>query len=269
MLILCTKFISCSSCAQSSSHAHLVARSTSRAHLVHKVHLMLILCTQLPSLSAVGKTLGWQVAINSELTKDSKWSVIATLGSGDFNPSPLVFANGTTLLMWRHLARVHMLRAAQPVGPFAFNGSDNGCPANHSSSDAGCEWWHLFDQQVDARGLEDPFMFSQPHPTELATVTYHALFHDHKSFGGHAYSRDAVSWTFSSVVPYGNVVNFTDGSTVSMQRRERPHLVFDRDTGYISHLSTGVQPPPTNNKAPPSSATFQNDYTYTLIQPVA
>ena len=94
----------------------------------------------------------------------------------------------------------------------------------------------------------------------------HALFHDHKSFGGHAYSRDGVSWSFSSAPPYGNVVNFSDGSSVPMQRRERPHLIFDRASGYITHLVTAVQPPPSAAKAPPPG--FQNDYTWTSVQPV-
>ena len=95
--------------------------------------------------------------------------------------------------------------------------------------------------------------------------TYHALFHDHKSFGGHAFSSDGVAWTFSDVSPYSNVLNFTDGGAVALQRRERPHLAFD-SRGYILALSTSAQPPPTADKAPPPG--FQNDYCFTSIQPV-
>ena len=51
------------------------------------------------------------------------------------------------------------------------------------------------------------------------------------------------------------------------QRRERPHLILDAASGHITHLINGVQPLPTAGKAPPSAA-FQNDYTYTLIQPI-
>ena len=72
---------------------------------------------------------------------------------------------------------------------------------------------------------------------------------------------------YSSTAPYGNVVKFNDGSSVSMQRRERPHLVFDQH-GFITHLSTGVQPSPTKQKSRPS-LDFQTDYTYTLVQPVS
>ena len=53
-----------------------------------------------------------------------------------------------------------------------------------------------------------------------------------------------------------------------MQRRERPHLIFD-SAGMITHLVNGVQPPPTAGKSPPTTAKFQNDYVYTLVQPVA
>ena len=219
------------------------------------------------------------VSVSTSDSLTGKWVLNSTFGNGDFNPAPFVFANGTTLLMWRHLARVHMVRSPDVGGPFAFNGSDNGCKVGVASSDPGCRWWHLFPPAADKRGLEDPFIFTQPDPPharagakgggggsqQAAAVTYHALFHDHQSFGGHGHSRDGLTWTFSAVAPYSNNVTFTDGKTVSMQRRERPHLVFDAK-GYISHLANGVQPPPTLAKRPPAGA--QNDYVYTLLQPV-
>ena len=218
-----------------------------------------------------------EIASRSALSgaKEEKWKLEATIGNGDFNPSPLAMPNGSTLLMWRHLARAHMVSASSWRGPYAFNGSDGGCPSPGSSSEkrAGCKWWHLFNSSVDARGLEDPFMYVQPpHPAAAGNsqdATYHALFHDHKSFGGHAYSLAGATWTFSSVAPYSNVINWTKasgGGSVALQRRERPHLVFD-DQGFIIALSTSAQPPPTAAKSPPLG--YQNDYCYTSIQPVA
>ena len=195
------------------------------------------------------------------------WTLRATIGNGDFNPSPLVLPNGTTLLMWRHLARVHMVRAPSYRGPFAFNGSDGACP-NATSTDPGCRWWHLFNSTVDARGLEDPFVYTQPDGSDAGAPpqhTYHALFHDHVSFGGHAFSRDGVSWTYSDTPPYGNLLEFADGTSTRLQRRERPHLVFDAQ-GYIAALTTSAQPPPTAAKAPPAG--FSNDYSFTSVQPV-
>ena len=225
------------------------------------------------------------------------WELKATIGNGDFNPSPLLFPNGTTVMMWRHLARVHLVGPVQTwAGPFHFNGSDAACLNAASSISSsllpaagedgpptkvppGCSGWHLFSKEVDARGVEDPFMWTQRtedvdhgqvssfNKTQTPSATYHALFHDHKSFGGHAFSLDGITWTYSAVPPYTNVVNFTDGTSVVLQRRERPHLIFDA-SGRITHLSNGVQPPPTEGKAPPN-ASFENDYTYTLIHPIA
>ena len=63
-------------------------------------------------------------------------------------------------------------------------------------------------------------------------------------------------------------LKMTHTNTLGRQRRERPHLILDPGTGQITHLINGVQPPPTADKAPPGSS-FQNDYTYTLIQPIA
>ena len=209
-----------------------------------------------------------------------KWALRATIGNGDFNPSPLLLPNGSALLMWRHLARTHMVAAASWAGPYAFNGSDGACPLPTAAAaargtavadddpepDPGCEWWHLFNTTVDARGLEDPFMFVQPAATAGAPPTYHALFHDHESFGGHAFSSDGASWTFSGVPPYSNVLAYGDGGgSVALQRRERPHLAFD-SRGFILALSTSAQPPPTAAKSPPAG--FQNDYSFTSVQPV-
>lgn len=44
--------------------------------------------------------------------------------------------------------------------------------------------------------------------------------------GAHAYSRDAVTWTTSATAPYTTLVNFTDGTSQDMHRRERPQLVL-------------------------------------------
>ena len=67
-------------------------------------------------------------------------------------------------------------------------------------------------------------------------------------------------------VPFSNEVAYTDGDVSVLQRRERPHLIFD-DRGYITHLTNGVQPPPTKTRSPPNKH-MQNDYTYTLVQPI-
>ena len=57
--------------------------------------------------------------------------------------------------------------------------------------------------------------------------------------GGHAFSRDAETWTMSVTAPYSTLVQFSDGSNATYRRRERPQLLLDGD-GRPLYLSTGV-----------------------------
>ena len=71
--------------------------------------------------------------------------------------------------------------------------------------------------------------------------------------GRHAFSRDSVSWTSSSTPPYSGLVEFADGSSKVMSRRERPQLVLS-ETGQPRYFSSGVQD--------------EADHTYTLVMEV-
>ena len=59
----------------------------------------------------------------------------------------------------------------------------------------------------------------------------------------HAYSPTGASgdWHWqTSAAAYTNAVTMTNGSTVHLGRRERPHLLFDSATGRPTHLFTAV-----------------------------
>lgn len=90
----------------------------------------------------------------------------------------------------------------------------------------------------NTHGIEDPFVYLQPATKTAPYTSYHAVFHDHSTFGGHAFSSDGVTWTYSTTVPFGNKVTYDDGSSVLLQRRERPHLIFN-EHGEITHLTSG------------------------------
>lgn len=143
---------------------------------------------------------------------------------------------------------MHLASAARWDGTYRYNGTGTIFPG------------------LDAHGIEDPFVYLQPTPWDESRPTFHAIFHDHSTIGGHAFSSDGVSWTYSPVVPFNATVQYDDGGRVTFERRERPHLVFDQ-RGFPSHLTSGVQPPPTASRVPPSDA-FRNDYTYTLVVPL-
>jgi hypothetical protein len=65
--------------------------------------------------------------------------------------------------------------------------------------------------------------------------SFHAIFHSDVekncggAAGGHAWSSDGgVSWEFSPYNAFGNQVVLTNGSTITLRQRERPHLVLDQ-----------------------------------------
>ena len=80
-----------------------------------------------------------------------------------------------------------------------------------------------------ANDCEDPFIYQD------ARGGFHALLHLLEgphfcqgvlcNVGVHAWSEDAVAWFFTGAA-YTNAVAFTDGGSVLLVRRERPHLAF-------------------------------------------
>ena len=97
----------------------------------------------------------------------------------------------------------------------------------------------------------------QPWPDAPGTSSYHAVFHDHATFGGHAYSADGIRWTYSDVVPFSNRVEYTDDTVVRLQRRERPHLIFAEGSRTIIALTNSAEP-----------GGISGDRTFTLVQGV-
>lgn len=126
---------------------------------------------------------------------------------GDINPAPLVLPNGSVVMMWRggdHWYDVHL--ASSPnwaAGPY------------NSSLSGSC----FTNIDTKRRGVEDPFMFRQPWPDVPGSFSYHAIFHDHSTFGGHAFSEDGHKFTYSPEVPFSSAVNYTDGTQVFIPPR--------------------------------------------------
>lgn len=61
---------------------------------------------------------------------------------------------------------------------------------------------------------------------------------------------------------YNTTVQFVDGTAEAFYRRERPELLFDGDTGEVTHLLSGVE----RAKTGPGPNTYQ--YSMSLLQPV-
>ena len=79
---------------------------------------------------------------------------------------------------------------------------------------------------------------------------WHALLHNLEGphmcagtecqVGVHAYSHNGYDWEYSGTA-YTSQINLTDGSSIRLNRRERPHLVFAEDTRKVVALSTSAQ----------------------------
>jgi len=112
-------------------------------------------------------------------------------------------------------------------------------------------------------GAEDP---SNIWTTTMrdGTTAYHTIFHDEQATrcmlgqcsasGRHAFSLDGRSWRYASEDAYQREVSFTDGRTITLDTRARPHIILDPQTGEPIALSTGVK------------ETDESGYVWTMVQ---
>ena len=117
-------------------------------------------------------------------------------------------------------------------------------------------------------GCEDPYVWRDRRNASI----YHAIVHAFTPFyGAHAWAYAppgrnwsahgaALEWRISGAA-YGNEVTFTDGSSRTFVRRERPHLIWSKDGLVPIALTNGVQYEGHANIP-------DGDGTFTLIQPL-
>lgn len=137
-------------------------------------------------------------------------------------------------------------------------------------------------------GTEDPFVYLD------SDDYFHAVFHHMydtgtmtewwlDATGGHAYSRDGVSWTYTGVswgdplgrynTPEGQgaTLDFDDGDPFTFTRLERRHLIFSDDEsagqlrGDPTHLVCSAQ---YGTGTDPGTGANNDDASYTIIIPV-
>jgi hypothetical protein len=85
-------------------------------------------------------------------------------------------------------------------------------------------------------GCEDPLLWFSKY-----TQTYHILFHMHCDYKL-IWSKDALTWhNGSSFVGWCQNINFSDGSTGFVSRREEPKFIRNgTNYGQITHLTNAV-----------------------------
>eukprot|EP00041_Stephanoeca_diplocostata_P001737 m.21178 g.21178 ORF g.21178 m.21178 type:complete len:514 (+) comp12330_c0_seq1:69-1610(+) len=145
----------------------------------------------------------------------------------------------------------------------------------HAENYADNTTWHPVGTSTGGEGpgwegasVEDPYLWIDEHGV------YHALAHAFSPFFGvHAFSDssgwpknwtsgDPMAWNVTGVA-YDNIVNFTDGTSVAVVRRERPHIIWQPGAhGRVAlALTNGVQPYGRPN-------TPYQDHVFTLSQPL-
>ena len=166
---------------------------------------------------------------------------------GDTNPAPVISdRDGSVRLMWRGSGKGWttsvMLAASAPrwQGPYAFETTNLFPNFTHTH----IEDAHMWLQELPGTGDEYGNSSSSSSSSSSSNVTWHAIFHSDVenacggAGGGHAWSEDGVAWTFSPFNAYCNTVDLTNGSTVTLRQRERPHLLTD-ERGWPTHLTNG------------------------------
>ena len=146
------------------------------------------------------------------------------LGEDANNPAPYVHADGSVLLAYRDLKlEMHVARA------HAYDG----------------EYKIIATNIFPGGKLEDPDM-------SFRDGMYHMVVEDNVGVltgsvrhGGHLVSRDGVHWRkHDPVKVYTHTIQWSDGSSVTATRRERPELFNDnaqcKGNGEPTHLLTGV-----------------------------
>jgi hypothetical protein len=166
------------------------------------------------------------------------------------NPAPIHFSTGETWIMFR---------SWHPPGntttPIGIARSDT---ASWNSSYTILNVTYPQFASVKAMNpsyipLEDPTMW-----VDQESQTFHALFHNMggcSTVGCHAFSQDGMTWFLASSGPYTTEIMYEDGSNVTVARRERPHLIFNK-LGQPAFLSNGVQ------------RDWSDDHTFTHVQPI-
>ena len=89
--------------------------------------------------------------------------------------------------------------------------------------------------------------------------------------GGHAWSTDGINWSTPRVGAFDTTIQFSDGTSMKCERRERPQMVLDKDGRPVA-LVTGMTGCPKglgfDNEEVKSGSRFYRgaDDSFTLIQ---
>lgn len=174
-------------------------------------------------------------------SNDSSWSVPVAVPEVQLSPlidtnlAPIIFKNGSLYGLWRNdddRGSLHVVYAKDWKKPETYT--------------------MIGKRSHPERGVEDPFVWLDKNGH------FHCLTHG--DCGYHSFSMDGFTWQFADgaddecAYPYQGI-RYTDGTTIDVGRRERPHLIFADDNVSPIALTTSV-------------TGYNNDASFTLLQPI-
>ncbi len=141
------------------------------------------------------------------------------------------------------------------------------------------------NNQLFAHPVEDPFAWYQD-DMRGNSDSYHLLMHgfrmgmlnqtcpgsDGNAYGAYASAPTPFGpWRFQeSRVAYHGLIEFSDGTSMCMKNRERPHLLLDKVSGRPTHLYNGVCPESGyGNHTAPKGFGNGSDHCFTFVQRIA
>ena len=190
------------------------------------------------------------IVVSTSTNQGESWTSTSpgTVVSSEQNPGPLIGPAGNMTMWYRASAPIHGGKG-QPTNPSAC--SDESIGVSYCATpDTLCAGGH---NPVYAHTAEDPSVFIDHRGH------YHMLVNalpggcnPKLQQGGHAWSRDGVTWSEPRVGAYDTTLRFTDGTTLQCTRRERPQIVLD-EAGKPLVMFSGVVGCPTTGPLANSS----------------
>lgn len=193
------------------------------------------------------------LVLNSTIWNSDYWAKNHRVAKCDGNLNGIIRKDGSFLGLWRRCETKDLFTI-----PHTLTASDWKNASTYQPNPA-----PLF--VLAGSGAEDPSNIWTTYVQDVGRA-YHAIFHDEQSTrcmlgecsanGRHAFSLDGKTWRYALVDAYQRNVTFTNGTTIMVDTRARPHVILDPLTGNPIALSTGLK------------ESNESGYVWTLVQPM-
>ena len=196
---------------------------------------------------------GGPIVVSTSLDEGATWQggAVCTQVSTEQNPGPVLWPNRSMTMFYR------ADNDAVPLPQPTCSGEAIGVQyCARKNATCGGDVAAVF-----AHTAEDPSVFrdARGHWHMLVNALPGACLPKVQQ-GGHAWSRDGVTWSEPRVGAYNTTVRLANGSSMVCERRERPQMILDPRSGRPLAMTSGV------TGCPPLGASRGGSDCFTLVQ---